>query len=165
MKFENGIVVLALDNGLASVAGFDMDEQSEQATLALPKLGPNLYAQVISITDDRQWSDSSNQAHLRMYLAACAFMAALKSGLEQRERIMRTLFDFLHVQEEQSGVQTPLICYLSEQVGEVDLINGERWQPAIVLSGMKAVTQNAPSPDGQRRKCARTTCSCASSPP
>jgi hypothetical protein len=154
---KNGIVKLITRIDVASVIGFDLDGQGKQVTLALQRLGTNLFSQVIAICDDRQWSDCPHDAFLRMYLAACAFMAALESQMESRERIMRTLIDFIVAQERRSRVQTPIVDFLSARAEGTNLQEGERWHPTFIrIEGQK---KTAP-----KRHVTDTT-PCASTPP
>jgi hypothetical protein len=141
------VEVIELSDDVARAAGFDQSGQTAKAASMLHKLGLNLYAQCISITNDRNWQDSVSpdheEARFRIFLAGCAFMKVLGSQLEARVRIMRTLTDFIIAKERKFFLHTRLVDFLSVQAEGIDLHQGERWHPAIFLVKKGIAAQQA----------------------
>ncbi len=149
--------VLQHDDTLLVAAGLDGSDQYKRTTDKMAKLGPSLYAQVIAILDDnamgypvndedehrrqKLWRGDGLDNNVRIYMAGCAFLTALDSVLEPRERIMRLLMDFILLKEEEAEVDDyQIVQYLRMMAQGVDLVEGERWHPAFFCPSRRPPT-------------------------
>ena len=144
MKNPNG--ALTLDETLASIAEFEGLGNLRQAMLVQKKLGPNLFSQVIAICDNKRWRNSNDEIPLRIYLASCAFVTALETPFfEPRERIMRTLFDFIFLNDRRLENDHQLVEYLCAIADGINLFEGDRWNPTFIRPSRRLASQGQQS--------------------